>query len=275
LPEGDTIHRWAQRLDAALTGRRVTRFELRRDPRGNRLPAPGTVITGVEARGKHLLLHFDDGATLHTHMELHGRWDVYRRGERWHRPAHTARVVIGVDDGTSAVCFAAPIVELRREGRASAPTRGSRALAALGPDLCDATPDLAEVARRLDASDPAQTIGDALLDQRIAAGIGNVFKSEVCWAERVHPFTALAHVDAPTRRALYATAHAMLRANLGPGRRVTYRGGLAVYGKQGTPCPRCRTPIEQEYGGDTDRTTFWCPTCQPRHPTVFAADRPS
>jgi endonuclease-8 len=262
LPEGDTIHRWAQRLDAALTGHRLTRFEFRRDPRGNRLPAPGTAITAVEARGKHLLLHFDDGATLHTHMELHGRWDVYRRGERWRRPAHTARVVIDVDDGTSAVCFAAPIVELRRNDRANVPSRASRALAALGPDLCTADPDLDEVVRRLDAADSTQTIGDALLDQRIASGIGNVFKSEICWAERVHPFTPLDEVNAPTRRALYATAHAMLRANLGPGRRITHRGGLAVYGKAGTPCPRCRTAVQQEYGGDTDRTTFWCPMCQ-------------
>jgi endonuclease-8 len=262
LPEGDTIHRWAQRLDAALTGHRLTRFEFRRDPRGNRLPQPGTAITGVEARGKHLLLHFDDGATLHTHMELLGRWDVYRRGERWRRPAHTARVVITVDDGTSAVCFAAPIVELRREGRANVPTRASRTLEALGPDLCAAEVDLDDIVRRAGAADQAQSVGDALLDQRIAAGIGNVFKSEVCWAERVHPFTPLAQVDASTRRALYETASAMLRANLGPGPRVTYRGGLAVYGKERTPCPRCRTPIEQAYGGDTDRTTFWCPTCQ-------------
>jgi endonuclease-8 len=287
LPEGDTIHRWARRLDAALTGHTVVRFELRRDPRGNRLPAKGTAITRVEARGKHLLVQFDDGATLHTHMELHGRWDVYRRGERWRRPAHTARVVIEVEDGTSAVCFAAPIVELRREGKAGPPTRASRSLAALGPDLCDDAPDLDEVMRRVDATDASRPIGDLLLDQRVAAGIGNVYKSEVCWAHRVHPFTPLRDVDADLRRALYETAHTMLHANLTTPRRVTYRDGLAVYANAGRPCPRCRTPIAQAYGGDDEhadrvaplpvarpreqasaalRTTFWCPTCQPPPP---------
>jgi endonuclease VIII len=265
LPEGDTIHRWARRLDAALTGRRLQRFELRRDPRGARLPEPGTTVTGVEARGKHLLVHFDDGATLHTHMELHGRWDVYRRGERWHRPAHTARAVIALDDGTSAVCFAAPIVELRRTDRSTPPTRASRSLAALGPDLCDDAPDLEEVMRRLDAADDTRLVADVLLDQRIAAGVGNVFKSEICWANRVHPFAPLGALDARARRALFDTAHQMLHANLDTTRRTTYRGGLAVYGKKGKPCPRCRTPIEQDYGGaaDEERTTFWCPTCQP------------
>src|SRR3954451_8614831 len=161
----------------------MTLFELRRDPRGVRPPERGTKVLGVEARGKHLLVHFDDGATLHTHMELQGRWDVYGPGERWHRPAHTARVVIAVDTGASAVCFAAPTAELRRVDRTGAPTRGSRALDALGPDLCDDAPDFDEVMRRLDATDARRSIGDVLLDQRIAAGVGNVFKSEICWAE--------------------------------------------------------------------------------------------
>jgi endonuclease-8 len=263
LPEGDTIHRWARRLDAALTGHTLTRFELRRDPRGNRPPPPGTAITAVQARGKHLLVHFDDGAVLHTHMELLGRWDVYRRGERWRRPGHTARAVIEVDDGTSAVCFAAPVVELRRAGGASAPTRASRSLDALGPDLCRDDVDLDAVMQRAARADEALTIGDVLLDQRVAAGIGNVFKSEICWAHRVHPFTPIGAIDEPARRALFATAHTMLRANLDTARRVTYRGGLAVYGKAGRPCPRCRAPIAQAYGGDTERTTFWCPACQP------------
>jgi endonuclease-8 len=263
LPEGDTIHRWARRLDTALAGRPLTRFELRRDPRGLRPPEPGTRVRAVEARGKHLLVRFDDGATLHTHMELHGRWDVYRAGERWRRPAHTARAVIEVEGGTAAVCFAAPIVELRRDGRATAPTRASRALDALGPDLCDARPDLDAVMARAEGVEPSRAIGDVLLDQRIAAGVGNVFKSEVCWARRVHPFTPMADLDTATVRALFEEAHRMLHANLDTSRRVTYRGGLAVYGKAKRPCPRCRTPIEQAYGGDELRTTFWCPTCQP------------
>jgi endonuclease-8 len=263
VPEGDTIHKWARRLDAALTGHTVTRFELRRDPRGNRLPERGVTVTGVEARGKHLLVCFDDGAMLHTHMELHGRWDVYRRGQRWRHPAHTARAVIEIDDGTAAVCFNAPIAEVRRAARPGAPTRGSRALDALGPDLCDPDVDLDAIVPRAATTDGAPTVGDVLLDQRVAAGIGNVFKSEICWARRVHPFAAWSSTDDATRRALYDTAHAMLVANLDTARRITFQDGLAVYGKAGRPCPRCRTPIAQAYGGDTDRTTCWCPTCQP------------
>jgi endonuclease-8 len=263
VPEGDTIHRWAHRLDAALTGHALTRLDFRRDPRGNRLPPPGTTITGVEARGKHLLVHFGDGAVLHTHMELHGRWDVYRARERWHRPAHTARVVIEIDDGTQAVCFSAPIVELRRNGRGTPPTSAARALAALGPDLCVVPVDIDEVVRRADTVDPATTVADVLLDQRVGAGIGNVYKSEICWACRVHPMRAYGTLDAPTRRCLFETAHTMLHANVDTNRRVTYRGGLAVYGRESKPCARCRSRIEQAYAGDTDRTTFWCPSCQP------------
>jgi endonuclease-8 len=266
LPEGDTIHRWAQRLDAALTGHTLKRFEFRRDPRGARLPEAGTEITGVEARGKHLLVHFGDGAILHTHMSLQGRWDVYKPGQRWRRPSHTARAVIEVDDGTRAVCFAAPLCELRRDG--GVPSRGDRALATLGPDLCADAVDLDEVMRRVDDAThtaPSAPVVDLLLDQRVASGTGNVFTSEICWACRVHPFTPIANLDETTRRSLFETAHEMLRANRAiTGRRVTYKGGLAVYGKERRPCPRCGTAIKQAYGGAGDRTTFWCPTCQPQ-----------
>jgi len=268
LPEGDTIHRWAQRLDAALTGHALKRFEFRRDPRGTRIPASGTQITGVEARGKHLLVHFGDGVTLHTHMSLHGRWDVYEPGQRWRRPAHTARAVIEVDDGTRAVCFAAPLCELRRDGNgALPPTRGSHVLDALGPDLTTDDVDLDEVMRRLDnaaATAPSAVVVDVLLDQRVASGTGNVFASEICWACRVYPFAPITTIDQATRRSLFETAHGMLQANRATtGRRVTYMGGLAVYRKARRPCPRCSTAIVQAYGGAGDRTTFWCPTCQP------------
>ena len=263
MPEGDTVHRWAERLRTALCGHALTRVEIRRDTRGLRPPAPGTHVTGVEARGKHLLVHFDDGATLHTHMMLDGVWHVYRARARWRRAAYRARVVLQVDDGTTAVCFDAPVVELRREGRAHPPTRATESLDRLGPDLCGDAPDLDAVLDRL-ATMPAETmIGEALLDQRVAAGIGNVFKSEICWARRVHPSTPVGALAPEVQRALYDTAHAQLRANLGSGRRVTYRGGLAVYGKQRRPCPRCRTPIQRAWTGSDPRVTYWCSRCQP------------
>jgi endonuclease-8 len=191
-------------------------------------------VTGVEARGKHLLVHFDDGATLHTHMMLDGVWHVYRARARWRRAAYRARVVLQVDDGTTAVCFDAPVVELRREGRAHPPSRATESLDRLGPDLCGDAPDLDAVLDRL-ATIPAETmIGEALLDQRAAAGIGNVFKSEICWARRVHPST---HVGAPTRGAAGAVRHRTRSyANLGSGRRAPM-AAASPYGKQRRPCP--------------------------------------
>jgi endonuclease-8 len=268
MPEGDTVHRWAQRLGAALCGHALTRVEIRRDTRGLRPPSPGTRVTGVEARGKHLLVNFDDGATLHTHMMLEGAWHVYQPRARWRRPAHRARVVLEVDDGTTAVCFDAPVVELRREGRARPATRATASLDRLGPDLCADEPDIDAVLERLATIPTDTTIGEALLDQRVAAGIGNVFKSEICWARRVHPSTPVGALTPDVKRALYDTAHKQLRANLGPGRRVTYRGGLAVYGKHRRPCPRCRTPVRRAWSGSDPRVTYWCPRCQPEPTTT-------
>src|SRR6185437_3207548 len=127
---------------------------------------------------------------------------------------------------------------------------------------CTEDADLEEVVRRLSAADPTQTIGDALLDQRVAAGIGNVYKSEVCWAERVSPFVPIGSLDDATRRRIYETARRHLTSNLGTGRRATYGRGLAVYGKARWPCPRCRATIVSRRDA-SGRTTSWCPRCQP------------
>ena len=260
MPEGDTIHNTARRLRDALVGHRITRFELRRDPRGVRGPEPGTEITSVDAEGKHLLVTFADGAVLHTHMQMTGAWHVYAPGARWRRPAHRARVIIEVDDA-SAVCFDAPTVELRRGERARA-TRATRSLAALGPDLCIAEADLAVVLANVDTCDPNRVIGDVLLDQRVAAGIGNVFKSEICWVAAIDPTTPLGDVDTETRKALYETALRLLVEATSTGRRATYRGDLAVYGRARRPCPRCRTPIRRAETGTPPRVSYWCPACQ-------------
>jgi endonuclease-8 len=261
VPEGDTVHRWAARLHERFAGRALRRVEIRRDPRGVRPPAAGARVTTVEAQGKHLLVHFDDGATLHTHMQVQGIWHLYEPGARWRRPSHAARVVLELEDGTTAVCFDAPVVELRRATGVA--TRAERALDRLGPDLCGEDADLDGVLARL-RQVPAETpLGDALLDQRVGAGIGNVFKSEICWARRLHPSTPIGALTEADRRAIYETAHQQLLANLGGGRRVTYRGGLAVYGKARRPCPRCRAAIRRAWTGDDARVTYWCPQCQP------------
>ncbi len=263
MPEGDTIYRAAQRLRPALAGATVVRFEA---PRliGTR-PWPGVKIDAVEAQGKHLLVHFEGGLSLRTHLRMSGSWRLVRVGERWPKPAHLARVVIEVDTGWVAVCFSAPVVETyRRAG-------GTRALAGLGPDLC--RPDSLEAATldavlaRLDTlADPEVGIADALLDQRIAAGIGNVFKSEACFAARLDPFTPLADLDTESRRALWTIAARQLRANLGSGPRRTHPRGLAVYRRKGRPCHVCGTPIRMARQGEHARSTYWCPRCQTRPP---------
>jgi len=165
VPEGDTIFRAAAALRVALVGKRLVALEVRRDPRGQRAPEAGTEITAVDANGKHLLVHFGDGQVLHTHMQMTGAWHVYRPGERWRRPGHTARVVMRVDDGTTAVCFAAPIVELRREGERDRSTRATRMLERLGPDLCVDSVDFDDVLARLAALPRETELGAALLDQ--------------------------------------------------------------------------------------------------------------
>ncbi len=263
VPEGDTIFRAATRLRAALVGKELVELELRRDPRGQRGPEPGTTITAVEATGKHLLVRFGDGTVLHTHMQMTGAWHVYGAGARWRRPGHSARVVVRVGDGTTAVCFSAPVVELRREHDArDRPTRASRMLERLGPDLCGAGVDLDAVLARLAALDPATELAAALLDQRVAAGIGNVFKSEICWAEGISPFAAVGALDGAARRRLYETARRQLTANLTTARRTTYANGLAVYRKAGHRCPRCGETIRSRRDRSA-RATYWCPGCQP------------
>ena len=255
MPEGDTIHRSATVLRRALAGKPVIAFEAPRLP-----VAPfeeGTSVSSVEARGKHLLIGFDDGRVLHTHMQMSGSWHVYAPGGRWRRPDHQVRVVLGVPDAV-AVCFDAPVVEILRERDLPRHPR----LAALGPDLCTPDVNLADVLRRLERLPRETEIGVALLDQRVASGIGNVYKSEVLFACRVNPFAPLSSIDPDTRRDLYRTASTMLMANLDGGRRVTAPGGLAVYGKGRRPCPRCSTPIEVRRQGEAARTTSFCPWCQ-------------
>ncbi len=262
VPEGDTIFRAAAQLRDALVGKELAALEVRRDPHGRRGPEAGTTVTAVEAAGKHLLVHFDDGHVLHTHMQMTGAWQVYPEAStRWRRPAHTARVVLRVADGTTAVCFGAPIVELRRE-RDARGSRATRMLEHLGPDLCAPDFDVDAVLPRLASAPPERELGAVLLDQRIAAGIGNVYKSEVCWAERLSPFTRIGDLDESTRRRVYETARSQLTSNLGAGPRTTYGRGLAVYGKPRRPCPRCRTTILSRRD-QSGRATYWCPGCQP------------
>lgn len=263
MPEGDTIHKAAARLRAALEGHPLVRFEAHRIA-GSR-PKPGATITSVEAVGKHLLIHFDDGHVLQTHLRMTGRWDLYRRGERWRKAAHLARAVVEVEDHV-AVCFSAPVVRVHRESPAGRSPSLRREIGHLGPDLCVAGADVDEAATRMGALAPQTLVVDALLDQRVACGVGNVFKSEVLWDARVSPTSVIADLDDETRRRLITIAARQLQANLAPGPRTTVAGrpgSVAVYGLGRRPCRRCGTPIKVARLGATPRTTYWCPRCQP------------
>jgi endonuclease-8 len=261
VPEGDTLHRTAARLKPALEGHVLTRFEaphLHGDA-----PPLGAAIELVEARGKHLLIHFEGGLVLRTHLRMTGSWHVYRDRERWRKPAYLARVVVGTDSGWLAVCFQAPVVETYHRAGAEPP-----APAGLGPDLCRpealtgaVLDEIVERAARLSLA--GTTLGEALLDQRIAAGIGNVYKSEACFAVGVDPATPIDAVDGAARRRVWSVAARQLQANLGRAERRTHPAGLAVYGRRGQPCHRCGTPIRMARHGDLARSTYWCPTCQP------------
>jgi len=273
VPEGDTLFRTAAGLRPYLVGRTVS---------AARANGPGPVpqvarivgheIAAVEALGKNLLIRFDNGLEIRTHLRMNGSWHRYRPGERWRRPPSRARLVIEVP-GAVAVCFDAPVVELleqRAEGL-------HPSLGALGPDLLSPEFDAAEAVRRLRDPGRAETdIGEALLDQRALAGIGNVYRNEVLWLERVSPFRPVAALDDATLDRLVTTARRLLLANAVPGRgheRVTTAGDRAaagplyVYGRTGRPCRRCRTPIASaRHGRDGPRTTYWCPTCQDDRP---------
>jgi endonuclease-8 len=264
VPEGDTIHRAAARMGPALEGRTVVRLDLPRS--ALRGPEPGVVVARVEAQGKHLLVHFDDGWILQTHMRMTGSWHLYRPGERWRKPAHLVRALIEVapapasatrpDAGWVAVCFSAPVVELVRQP----------ATEHLGPDLCRSDADLGEAVRRMGAVDPSTPLADVLLDQRICCGVGNVYKSEVPFALGLHPLTPVGALDGDTRRRVVATAARQLQANLTTTLRTTMPGPpgtVGVYGRSGEPCRRCGTLVLRARTGPQARGTYWCPRCQP------------
>lgn len=265
MPEGDTIHRVADRLRPALVGGALVRLEA---PRAvGRRPAPGTAVVAVEAVGKHLLIRFADGITLRTHLRMTGSWHLYRTGERWQKPAHLVRALVEVP-GWVAVCFSAPVVALEYEPIGDGAAIRPASLDHLGPDLTRADVDDAAIDACLERmaalSGPDDEIGAVLLDQRVACGVGNVYKSEVLWACGVDPSTPVAALDLATRRRLLTTAARQLRANVATaGRRVTYEGAYAVYGRRGQPCRRCGTLVRMRRQGEQARSTYWCPTCQP------------
>jgi endonuclease-8 len=290
MPEGDTIRRTADVLRRSLLGETIV------DARGQagavrieRLVG-GRVIE-VRSLGKHLLIGFDSGLTLHTHLGMHGAWHRYLDGERWRRRRDAAVAVLRTR-GSTVVCFDAPVVELV-ETRAL-PIHP--ALASLGPDLLAREFDPAVAARRLlGPRHAARPVAEVLLDQSAVAGIGNVYRSELLFLTRVDPFRLVGSLGVAVVEGILRLAVALLGANIGGGARATVpragergpdtlagpvdgeiltpihagsghprRDGLWVYRRAGRPCRRCGTTIRSLALGSPPRRLYWCSTCQPR-----------
>jgi endonuclease-8 len=248
MPEGDTIFRAATALRKALVGARVTQFrseKLGRGPVGER-------IEEVSAKGKNLLVRFEKGRTLRTHMRMHGSWHIYRAGERWRRPGFHARLELHADNGFVAVCFAAPVVEWLQPG----------ALAHLGPDATGDAFDPAEAQRRLRALDGAP-LERALLDQTALSGVGNVIKCEALFLEKLDPFRGVDSLDDEALAALIERSRRLLVRNRTAGPRTTrevFDGSRVwVYGRRNKPCYVCGEPVRVK---TTQRITYYCAHCQ-------------
>lgn len=269
MPEGDTIFRAARTLQRVLAGRTIVLFDSML-PALNRTDMTGRTIDRVSSAGKHLLMHFSGDLVLRTHMRMSGSWHIYRRGERWLRPRRDVRLVIATDE-FEAVGFniaAAELIAVRD-------LRRHDDLRKLGPDLLGDAFDAGEAVRRMRERGDAD-VADALLNQRVMAGVGNVYKSEVLFLCRVDPFTSVRALDDTRLAAIVETARRLLRANVSEGlaamttytgfRRTTRRDDpkerLWVYGRARLPCRRCGTSISIRKQGADARLTYWCPRCQ-------------
>ncbi|KQY64163.1 MULTISPECIES: DNA-formamidopyrimidine glycosylase family protein [unclassified Nocardioides] len=258
MPEGDTVWRTAQALDKALTGARITLSDFR-VPQLAEVDLTGKLVNGTISRGKHLLTRIGDDHTLHSHLRMEGAWHLYRAETRWQRPVDQARVVLRTPRWI-AVGFSLGILELLTRDREV------DAVGHLGPDLLgdDWNPD--EAVRRL-RRDRDRPIGEALLDQRNLAGIGNLYENELCFLSGVLPGTPVRQVDNLER--LVGRAKAMLEANKGR-RTQTTTGNTRhghqhwVYGRAEQPCQRCGTTVQTGMLGPAgqERPSFWCPSCQ-------------
>lgn len=281
MPEGDTIFRAARTLNRAFAGQIVTRFETVL-PHLQRVhddsPVTGRTIEGVAASGKWMTMRFSGGLILLTHMLMSGSWHIYRPGEKWQRSGYDMRIVIGTAT-FEAVAFKVPVAEFHTaESLARRPGFSN-----LGPDVLSAGLEEQEAMANLRAQANVE-VAEALLNQRVMAGIGNVYKSEVCFACRVNPFRKVATLREEEFKCLLATARRFVASNVSDTsgaaivtytglRRTTRRADpgerLWVYGRRGEPCRRCGTPIESRKQGPSARVTFWCPKCQREHFTAL------
>jgi endonuclease VIII len=243
VPEGDTLHRAARRLEA-LVGQRISAESP--NPRGRATRVAETVdgrtLESVEAIGKNLRFRFSGGVVVRSHLRMSGRWAVRPRGER---TAGSPWLVLQ-GERAEGVLWNGPILELH-----------DRALQRLGPDILDRPPKIDAMLARLQAADGTRTLGETLLDQSLVAGIGNMWLAESLWEARLSPWLKLRDVPEADRRRALDTAATMMRASLDTG-----RGVRRVYRHAGRPCPRCGASIASWGLGDDNRTAYWCPSCQ-------------
>jgi len=276
MPEGDTIFRTARALTRALAGRPITGFRsnyamLTRY--NDDTPLAGQTVERVEARGKWMLTYFSGGGILATHLLMSGSWHIYRPGEPWMIAARHMRIVLENAD-YQAVGFHVPVAQmhtmqsLQRDRRIPQPAM----------DVLRSEFDAGAVVIRMMAC-AREEVGDVLLHQEVLAGVGNVFKSEVCFVNRINPFCKVGALARDEIEELIRTAQRLVAANVmedSGGRIVTYRGqhrrtthrsdpseSLWVYGRRGEPCRRCGEPIRSRLQGPDARVTFWCAICQP------------
>lgn len=231
-----------------------------RDPSSRAQALTGCTLRKAQARGKHLLIDFSNEQTLHTHLGMTGSWHLYQRGEPWQKPRHRAAIAFGFTH-FELVCFSPKLIRLDSHWR----IRGDAALQRLGPDLLDEEFDEDAAMARLRAHN-LLPIGEALMNQQLLSGIGNVYKSEVLFIERLNPLLPLSHYDDETLRKCLQSARYYMRRNM-EGWRRKFRGSthgdrLWVYRREGTPCLECGTLIAMRRQGDAARSTYFCPQCQ-------------
>jgi len=255
VAEGDTIHRTARALHKAFAGQAISEVEVPnpRSPlrrQGRRVDElRGATMERAEARGKHLLLHFDRGLVLHSHLGMRGSWRISGGAGR---PDRRAWVVLSAG-GAQASERDGSHLELRTVSELRTDSR----LRSLGPDVLHDGFDAAAGVRALRAADPSRQIGEVLLDQRVLAGIGNIYKCEGCWSARIDPWRSLSDLGDDDVRRVVIEIGGLMRYGVETGR--TPR---SIYRRAGRPCPRCGTPISSRGQGDANRTTYWCGTCQ-------------
>ncbi len=257
MPEGDTIYRTAATLRSVLNGRRVIAAS------GNALVGndrEGKLVRTVEARGKHLLIRFDDEMILHSHMGMTGSWHIYRNGDAWQKPKEHAFCIVQVDD-TTAVCYLPKTIELISIREFERHPHLSK----LGPDLMAPDFDVAAAVTRFRVHD-SQPIGEAVMNQTIVCGMGNVYKSELLFIERINPFATVESLsDHRITSLLKRSRKLMLRNRIGHRRttRMSRQGSRVwVYGRSNERCFECGSTIKMRRQGDLGRSTYWCPICQ-------------